>query len=56
MTTAIITGSFDPITAGHTDLILRAAKMFDKVYVVIVFNTEKAGGLILIKTIQTSFI
>lgn len=44
MTTAIITGSFDPITAGHTDLILRAAKMFERVYVVIVFNTEKAGG------------
>ncbi len=44
MTTAIITGSFDPITSGHIDLILRAAKMFEKVYVVIVFNTEKAGG------------
>ena len=44
MKTAIITGSFDPITRGHEDLILRASKMFDKVYVVIVFNTEKSGG------------
>ena len=44
MKTAIITGSFDPITKGHEDLILRASKMFDKVYVVIVFNTEKPGG------------
>lgn len=44
MKTAIITGSFDPITRGHEDLIIRAAKMFDKVYVVIVFNTEKSGG------------
>ena len=44
MKTAIITGSFDPITKGHEDLILRASKMFDKVYLVIVFNTEKSGG------------
>ncbi len=44
MRTAIITGSFDPITSGHADLITRAAKIFDKVYVVIVANTEKANG------------
>ena len=44
MKTAIITGSFDPITSGHVDLILRSSKMFDRVYLVIVFNTEKSGG------------
>ncbi len=45
MRRAIITGSFDPITSGHTDLITRAAVMFDEVYVVILANTEKKSGL-----------
>ncbi|MBQ4353335.1 MAG: pantetheine-phosphate adenylyltransferase [Clostridia bacterium] len=44
MRNAIITGSFDPITSGHADLISRAARMFDHVTVVILANTEKAGG------------
>lgn len=41
---AIVTGSFDPITSGHHDLIKRAAAMFDKIYMVIVANTEKKSG------------
>ncbi len=41
---ALVTGSYDPITAGHMHLIRIAAGMFDKVYVVICANTEKAGG------------
>ncbi len=41
---AILTGSFDPVTAGHEDLILRAASLFDQVTVAILANTEKAGG------------
>ena len=45
MRKAIITGSFDPITSGHADLIERAAGMFDEVYVVILANTEKKSGL-----------
>ena len=44
MKNAIITGSFDPVTSGHTDLILRASQIFDNVYAVILANTEKAGG------------
>lgn len=44
MRRAIITGSFDPVTAGHEDLIIRAARLFDEVTVVILANTEKAGG------------
>jgi len=44
MKNALITGSFDPITRGHEDLITRAAALFDHVYVVIVANTEKADG------------
>lgn len=41
-TKAIVTGSFDPITAGHADIIRRAAAMFDTVYVVALNNVEKA--------------
>ena len=43
MKTAIIPGSFDPVTLGHVDLIRRAAAVFDKVYPVIVVNAEKSG-------------
>ena len=42
--TAMITGSFDPVTSGHMDLLRRASVMFDTVYAVIVFNTEKSTG------------
>lgn len=41
---AMVTGSYDPITVGHMHLIRIAAGMFDKVYVTICANTEKAGG------------
>jgi len=39
--TALCTGSFDPITIGHYDYILRAAAMFDRVVVAVSCNTEK---------------
>ena len=45
MRRAVITGSFDPVTSGHADLIRRAASMFDGVTAVILANTEKASGL-----------
>ncbi len=38
---ALVTGSFDPITVGHVDIIRRAAKIFDKVIVVVANNEEK---------------
>ncbi|MDF2686353.1 MAG: coaD [Clostridia bacterium] len=37
----ICPGSFDPITKGHVDMILRANKLFDVVYVVIMINSAK---------------
>jgi len=39
--TAIYPGTFDPLTNGHTDLIQRAAKMFDTVIVAIANNPSK---------------
>ena len=41
MKTALITGSFDPITRGHLDLIRRTAALFERVEVVIFRNSQK---------------
>ena len=41
MKIAICPGSFDPVTKGHLDVITRAAKLFDKVIVVVVENARK---------------
>ena len=41
--TAIITGSFDPITLGHENLIRRASAMFDTVYIAVCGNSSKVG-------------
>lgn len=40
MKIGLYTGTFDPITNGHLDIIHRAAKLFDKLYVGI-FNNDK---------------
>ncbi|PKM44604.1 MAG: pantetheine-phosphate adenylyltransferase [Gammaproteobacteria bacterium HGW-Gammaproteobacteria-1] len=39
--TALYPGTFDPITNGHSDIIERAARLFDKVVVAIAANTKK---------------
>ena len=36
-------GSFDPLTVGHLDIIRRAAGMFDRVIVAVLFNPAKTG-------------
>ncbi len=40
--TAVYPGTFDPITNGHTDLVRRAARLFDKVVVAIAANPTKS--------------
>ncbi|MDR2975978.1 MAG: pantetheine-phosphate adenylyltransferase [Streptococcaceae bacterium] len=37
----LFTGSFDPVTNGHLDIIARASKLFDKLYVGIFDNPNK---------------
>ena len=38
MNRAVFPGSFDPVTVGHMDLIVRSAKMFDEVIVGVLRN------------------
>ena len=41
MRTALCPGSFDPITKGHLDIILRASRLFDRVVVLVSVNPDK---------------
>jgi pantetheine-phosphate adenylyltransferase len=40
---AVYPGSFDPITNGHVDIILRGANIFDRIIVAILVNSEKSS-------------
>lgn len=40
---AAYTGTFDPITNGHADVIRRAATMFDELYVAVASNSTKTS-------------
>ena len=39
----VYAGSFDPVTVGHADIIERAAKLCDKLYVTVMYNPSKIG-------------
>ena len=41
MRTAVYPGTFDPVTNGHIDIIERALKLFDRLYVVVADNPQK---------------
>lgn len=41
MRRAIVSGSFDPMTIGHQDIIIRASKLFDEVVVLVGNNNSK---------------
>ena len=38
---AVYAGTFDPVTCGHLDIIERASKMYDVLYVTIFVNPQK---------------
>ena len=38
---AIFPGSFDPFTIGHESIVRRALSMFDKIIIMIGFNSNK---------------
>ena len=41
MTIAVCPGSFDPVTAGHLDVIERCSHFFDQIHVVVAMNAAK---------------
>jgi pantetheine-phosphate adenylyltransferase len=41
-TLAVYPGSFDPLTNGHVDIITRGARLFDRIVVAILINSEKS--------------
>ena len=41
MTIAIYPGSFDPITNGHFDVLVRASRLFEKVIIVVLSKPDK---------------
>lgn len=43
MRKAIVPGTFDPITAGHIDVVERTAKLFDEVVVAVAASADKRG-------------
>ena len=45
MTTAVYTGSFDPLHDGHMSIVEQAAQQFDRVVVAVLGNPEKVHGM-----------
>ncbi len=43
MTTAVCSGSFDPVTLGHLDIFERGAKIFDELIICVFHNVRKAS-------------
>lgn len=41
MKIGIYPGSFDPVTLGHLDIIMRSSKLFDKLYIGVLNNSKK---------------
>lgn len=41
MSVAVYPGSFDPVSNGHLDIVTRASKVFDTVYVLVSINPNK---------------
>ena len=48
----ILPGSYDPVTNGHLDIIRRAAKEYDEVYVVVFNNPKKTYTFTLAERVQ----
>lgn len=40
---ALFAGTFDPLTLGHMDIIVRASSIFDELTVAVVFNINKSS-------------
>ncbi|MGN0586362.1 MAG: pantetheine-phosphate adenylyltransferase [Oscillospiraceae bacterium] len=52
MRIAVCPGSFDPVTFGHMDIFRRAAKLFDKVIVLVSVNAVKSPSFTTVERVQ----
>lgn len=52
MKTVVYPGTFNPITNGHTDLVERAAGIFDRVIVAVGTSTQKASAMSLQQRVE----
>ncbi|KGN42679.1 phosphopantetheine adenylyltransferase [Knoellia aerolata DSM 18566] len=43
MRRAVCPGSYDPVTLGHVDVLVRAARLYDEVVVAVLHNPAKQG-------------
>jgi pantetheine-phosphate adenylyltransferase len=50
--TAIYPGTFDPITHGHTDIVKRAAQLFERVIVAVAANPKKIATFTLEQRVE----
>jgi pantetheine-phosphate adenylyltransferase len=51
--TALVPGSFDPVTFGHLDVIERVARFFDSVIVAVIRNPQKSASLFSLEERET---
>ena len=49
---AVYPGTFDPVTNGHSDLVERAARLFDKVIVAVAVNPGKSSTFTLDERVE----
>ena len=49
MTKVLYTGSFDPITKGHENIIEQASELFDEVIVAVLQNPQKPNGFFMLE-------
>jgi pantetheine-phosphate adenylyltransferase len=56
MRTALIPGTYDPVTLGHRDVIVRAAQIFDSIIIGVADSPKKGSGPLFTLDERVSFV
>jgi pantetheine-phosphate adenylyltransferase len=51
---AVYPGTFDPLTNGHVDIILRGGRLFDRIIVAMLINPEKSPLFTIEERVETA--